>query len=61
MLSILSFIFGTVGTTYAFLFALLRLTQDPKEPPAIATTIPFISPIVGVLSSGMQKFAVRLR
>ncbi|KAI9154840.1 Cytochrome P463 monooxygenase [Paramyrothecium foliicola] len=51
---------GTLGVVYAFLVALLRLTQDAREPPTLATTIPFISSAVG-LGSGTQKFFVKLR
>ncbi|GAB1315684.1 hypothetical protein MFIFM68171_05894 [Madurella fahalii] len=45
---------------YTFLRALLRLTQDAKEPQALATSIPFISPLLGL---GIQKtkFFIRLR
>ncbi|KAI1323903.1 cytochrome P450 [Xylariaceae sp. FL0255] len=46
--------------TYTLLYTLLRLTQSANEPPAIQTSIPFISPIFGMLS-GMQKFSVRMR
>ena len=46
--------------TYVFLSALLRFTQDPMEPPAIETSIPFISPLLGMLS-GMQSYVVKMR
>ncbi|KAK3322888.1 cytochrome P450 [Apodospora peruviana] len=39
-----------VGAGYIFLRLLLHLTQDPKEPPAVETTIPFVGPIVGMLT-----------
>lgn len=35
-------------TVYVLLRALLRLTQDSREPPVVETTIPFISPILGM-------------
>ncbi|KAI1124447.1 hypothetical protein F5Y10DRAFT_285087 [Nemania abortiva] len=48
MWSLIATVFGGVITTYIFLQALLRFTQDWQEPPAMATTIPFISPILGM-------------
>ncbi|KAI0389233.1 cytochrome P450 [Xylariaceae sp. FL0594] len=58
----LPLLLGTiVAGTYIFLFALLHLTQDAKEPPAIATSIPFVTPAIGMLVEGMQDFAVRMR
>lgn len=60
MTSALALVVGIVAATYAFLSALLRFTQDSKEPPAIETLIPFISPLHGFLS-GMPKYCVKLR
>lgn len=34
------------ATTYLFLRALLSFTQDASEPHALATSIPFISPLI---------------
>lgn len=51
---------GFVPATYVFLSALLHLTQDAKEPPVIATQIPFLSPALGFIM-GMQNFLVKLR
>ncbi|OJD13380.1 hypothetical protein ACJ73_09208 [Blastomyces percursus] len=51
---------GIVLGAYVFLSALLHLTQDAKEPPMIETSIPFVSPLFGLIS-GMQKFVVELR
>jgi hypothetical protein len=51
---------GTLGAAYAFLFALLHFTQDPREPPVVEAAIPFLSPLKGQLS-GMQKYFVALR
>lgn len=48
------------AATYVFLSALLRFTQDPMEPPAIETSVPFISPLFGMLS-GMQSYVVKMR
>lgn len=39
---------GVIAATYIFLQALLRLTQDSREPPAVLKTVPFISPILGM-------------
>lgn len=60
MPSTITLVLGFVAATYVFLSACLRLTQDPKEPPAIETSIPFLSPLYGVIL-GMQKFTVKLR
>ena len=35
-----------VAATYIFLYALLSITQDAKEPQALANSIPFISPLI---------------
>jgi len=35
-------------TAYLLLRALVRLTQDSREPPMVETTVPFISPILGM-------------
>ncbi|TGJ78225.1 hypothetical protein E0Z10_g10538 [Xylaria hypoxylon] len=48
MWSLITAAFGAVATIYIFLQALLHLTQDAKEPPVMATTIPFVSPILGM-------------
>ncbi|KAF3003989.1 hypothetical protein E8E14_007603 [Neopestalotiopsis sp. 37M] len=43
---------AAVAATYAFLFALLRLTQNAKEPPSLSDAIPFVTPIVNMTSKG---------
>ncbi|KAK8050930.1 cytochrome P450 [Apiospora rasikravindrae] len=53
-------VLGFLGAAYAFFAILLRLTQHSKEPPVIAKTIPFISPLFGFVH-GMQNFLVKLR
>ncbi|KAK0735124.1 cytochrome P450 oxidoreductase [Lasiosphaeria miniovina] len=50
MASTLALALVGVFAVYFFLRALLRLTQDDKEPPAVETTIPFLSPILGMLT-----------
>jgi hypothetical protein len=47
-----------LAATYVFFSFLLRLTQDAKEPPALGTSIPFVSPILGMVF-GMQEFTVK--
>ncbi|OJD11351.1 hypothetical protein AJ78_07864 [Emergomyces pasteurianus Ep9510] len=49
-----------VASTYVFLFALLHLTQDSKEPPVIKTLIPFLSPLHGFITD-LQNFTIKLR
>jgi hypothetical protein len=60
MTSTLALVLGSVTAAYVFFSALLRVTQDSKEPPAIETSIPFISPLLGLIL-GMQTFTVNLR
>jgi hypothetical protein len=45
---------------YLFLHLILQITQEKREPPAIATAIPFLSPILG-MSRKKSKFYVELR
>lgn len=45
---------------YVLLYALLHFTQDAREPPAVETSIPFISPLFGIIP-GMQNFFVKQR
>lgn len=42
---------GLAGA-YLFLCALLRFTQDAREPPTVENLIPFLSPILGMISKG---------
>ncbi|PGH29750.1 hypothetical protein GX50_07504 [[Emmonsia] crescens] len=60
MTSPLVLAFGFVTAAYAFLAALLRFTQDSKEPPVLADSIPFLSPLLGLIL-GMQEFIMKLR
>ncbi|KAI1272186.1 cytochrome P450 [Xylaria sp. FL0933] len=48
MWSLITAAFGAVIATYLFLQMLLHLTQDSKEPRVVATSIPFVSPILGM-------------
>ncbi|KAF1996687.1 cytochrome P450 [Amniculicola lignicola CBS 123094] len=56
-----SLLLGLSGllATYVFLHFLLMLTQNPQEPRALATGIPFLSPIIGMRKKG--KFYTELR
>ncbi|KAI5917892.1 cytochrome P450 [Camillea tinctor] len=45
---------GVVAATYVFLHALLRLTQDTKEPPSLGNTIPFVTPMLNMASKGVR-------
>lgn len=40
---------GGVVAVYVFFPALLRLTQDSREPQAVLQTLPFLSPIFGMI------------
>lgn len=51
---------GLLVATYVFLRVLLQQTQDPKEPPAILTEIPFFGPLSGMLRE-KARFYIRLR
>ncbi|KAK4206355.1 putative 25-hydroxycholesterol 7-alpha-hydroxylase [Rhypophila decipiens] len=51
---------GTAVATYMLLSSLLRLTQDPKEPPLVLSTLPFLSPILGMVKWSMD-FYVHMR
>lgn len=47
-------------TVYLLLRALVRLTQDSREPPMVETTIPFITPILG-MGSKKADYYIYLR
>lgn len=49
-----------LGATYAFLWALAYLNQQPNEPPPIAGSIPFISPLVGLITE-KESYYSRIR
>ncbi|ETS81367.1 hypothetical protein PFICI_06369 [Pestalotiopsis fici W106-1] len=51
-------ILGGVTTTYVFLLALLRSTQNDKEPPVVLDSIPFVSPILGMVRWSMDFYSV---
>lgn len=60
MTSTLALCLGSLAAAYAFLSALLHFTQDAKEPPVVETSIPFVSPLLGLIP-GMQNFFVKQR
>lgn len=49
---------GAAGlvATYVFLWALLHLTQDVREPPLLSTAIPFLSPVIGAVRWSMECY-----
>jgi len=47
---------SSVAITYASLWVLLQLTQDSKEPPLVSATVPFISPILGMVKWSMGLY-----
>lgn len=44
---------GLAGT-YIFFWALLRLTQDAREPPTVEDWVPFLSPIFSMITQGSR-------
>lgn len=50
---------GIVGV-YVVLRFLLHFTQHAKEPPAIETGIPFLTPMIGMIRE-KSKYYIRLR
>ncbi|KXX76315.1 hypothetical protein MMYC01_205326 [Madurella mycetomatis] len=42
-----------ITATYIFFSAVLQLAQDAKKPTLVATTIPFLSPILGMIRWSM--------
>jgi hypothetical protein len=51
---------GVVAAIYVSFQLLLHFTQDKREPPPLATTIPFLSPIIG-MSRKKTKYYIELR
>lgn len=47
-----------VAALYVVLHIHLRVTQDPREPPAIETGIPYITPILGMMDN---KYFLKLK
>lgn len=54
MLSEFPAVVGVLAATYVFLLALLRGTQDAKEPPSVKDIVPFVSPILSMVSRGSE-------
>ncbi|VUC35731.1 unnamed protein product [Clonostachys rosea] len=59
MTSPIVLVIGCAGATYLFFSALLHFTQDNKEPPLLETSVPFISPVFGLVS-GTSKYFIKL-
>lgn len=53
-------VLGGIVCFYVFLRLLLHFTQDATEPPVIETSIPFISPILGMIQE-KSWYHIRLR
>lgn len=49
-----------IAVTYAFLWALLHLTQDENEPPTALASMPFVGPVVE-MARQKSRFHSRLR
>lgn len=49
-------VISSLVATYVFLQALLRLTQDAKEPELVSTSIPFLSPVFGMIRWSMDFY-----
>lgn len=47
------------AATYNFLWALAYLNHDPRAPSPVASSIPFISPLVG-LATEKESFDLRI-
>ncbi|KAI1262207.1 cytochrome P450 [Xylariaceae sp. FL1019] len=60
MAFILTYFVALKIAAYVFLSILMGLTQHSSEPPTIRTTIPFISPIPGMMS-GMQNYGLHTK
>ncbi|KAK8078435.1 cytochrome P450 [Apiospora saccharicola] len=58
MASIITIALGILATTYCFFHFLLYATQDPREPRAILTTVPFLHPLVRMIK---EKSGLHLR
>ncbi|KAH8883487.1 cytochrome P450 [Thozetella sp. PMI_491] len=60
MAPVVAIVFGGFAAAYLSLRLLLYWTQDPREPPAILTEVPFIGPLVGIIRE-KSRFHIRLR
>lgn len=48
---------GGIAATYMFFWALLHLTHNAREPVLLLTSIPFISPILGMIGWSKDFYA----
>jgi hypothetical protein len=60
MPSILVLSAAGAATVYLVLRALLHVLHDEREPPAVETAIPFITPLIGMMRE-KNKYHIRLR
>ncbi|KAI1760118.1 cytochrome P450 oxidoreductase [Hypoxylon sp. FL1150] len=51
---------ASLASSYVFIWTLLRFTQDSREPPTLENAIPFLSPVIGMVTRG-SKFHSYLR
>lgn len=49
-----------LAATYVFLKALAYVLEDPREPKTVTSTIPFISPLVGIVAE-KSGFYIRMQ
>lgn len=59
MPSLLLTIFGGLVVTFAFLYCLMHSTQHADEPPVLESTMPFLSPMIGMRKK--EKFYISLQ
>ncbi|XXH01839.1 hypothetical protein Hte_008201 [Hypoxylon texense] len=60
MISNITAVVASLAGFYVFLWALLRFTQDAREPPTLENAIPFLSPVISMVMRG-SKFYSYLR
>lgn len=58
MTSYISTLILALAVVYVVLWVLLRQTQDPKEPPLIFDSLPFLGPVFAIIAS-RHKFFTR--
>lgn len=57
MISNFSSVSIAILVLHLFFYALLRFTHDSKEPPAVETLIPFISPLISLGRGGYRYWS----
>ncbi|KAI5861023.1 cytochrome P450 [Durotheca rogersii] len=59
MIAALATLLVGLSTVYFFSRALLHFTQDAREPPAVHTSVPFVSPLIGLGREGLKFWVAR--